>query len=437
MMYTYPMPSTTKESRLNPAQKRALLWGLAALALCLAMNVYHYSLQGARGLYVWNQTKLFRSLILMGFIPIGVALLSFPLDKLRSKTPAKIFRGSAIALSILVGIASLGILGFLVLGPRSGSLEQAHLVLVDPSKGIGRVAPAEASFSSGGMKAVRSTADAVQAGMPAPTLRVSISSDPHWGAGSSDASARSEILASIAEHRPDVFFMLGDTVETGSHSYEWDSALIDLEAILPKTPLRPLLGNHDALFGGQYLFRKAFFPKGLSSDSGSPYYYSIVDPSATFIILDLPWGTEEFRGAQERWLVSALKKADRTKPIVVLSHSYFYASGYDDPSLDKPWYDHYQNIPAIVPLLEEYGVSLVVSGHNHYQEFLRKNGVSYAVIGAMGGIPDPTPTYVSPASKWMAVSTFGRLDLDFYKGSIVLSFRDAAGALLHEERIGK
>jgi predicted phosphodiesterase len=431
------MSSKWKASQLNPAQKRALAWGLAALLLCFLMNAYHYSLQGAKGLYIWNRTGMFRSLILMGFIPIGVALLSFPLDKLKGKTPAKIFRGTAIVLSIAVGAASLGILSFLVVGPRLGTLEQAGITLVNPSKGIGRVDLKGATFSSGGKSAAGSEASLAKTEAVKPALRISISSDPHWGTKSSNASARSEILASIAERKPDAFFMLGDTVETGSHVNEWNSALADLESILPATPLRPLLGNHDALLGGQYLFKKAFFPKGFSSDSGSPYYYSIVDPAATFIVLDLPWGTEEFKGAQRRWLVSTLKKADRTKPIVVLSHSYFYASGYDDPDLDKPWYDHYQDIPAIVPLLKEYGVNLVVSGHNHYQEFLQHDGISYAIIGAMGGIPDPKPAHMSPASKWLAVSTFGRLDIDFYEGRMVLSFRDATGSLLHEETIAK
>ncbi|HEY9053923.1 MAG TPA: hypothetical protein VIO60_03815, partial [Rectinemataceae bacterium] len=114
---------------------------------------------------------------------------------------------------------------------------------------------------------------------------------------------------------------------------------------------------------------------------------------------------------------------------------FFYASGYDDPELDKPWYDHYQNIPAVVPLLEKYGVDLVVSGHNHYQELLEMNGVTYAVIGAMGGKPDPSPAYVSPASKWIAVGEHGRLDLDFYADELVLTFRDSTGNPLHEKRI--
>jgi len=432
MLYSFFMSLQRKDARLSAALKIALYWAFGALVLCLGMNAYHYSLEGAKGLYLWNRTGMFRALILMGFVPIGFAILSVPLDKLKRKTPAKIFRGTAIFLSILVGLASLGFLGFLILGPRNGTLEQARIILVDPSKGIGRIDTEGASFSTSGK-----AADIAKAKTPAASLRVSISSDSHWGAKSSNPSARSAILASIAEHRPDVFFMLGDTVDTGSKVEQWNSALYDLESIMPKTPLRPLLGNHDALFGGQYLFKKAFFPKGLSSDSGSPYYYSIADKAATFIILDLPWGTEEFKGAQKGWLVATLKKADKTKPIVVLSHSYFYASGYDDPDLDKPWYDHYQNIPAIVPILKEYGVSLVVSGHNHYQEFLQQDGISYAIIGAMGGIPDPSPAHMSPASKWLAVSTFGRLDIDFYEGRMVLSFRDSDGALLHEETIAK
>ncbi|SLM17433.1 Metallophosphoesterase (fragment) [uncultured spirochete] len=229
--------------------------------------------------------------------------------------------------------------------------------------------------------------------------------------------------------------MLGDTVETGSRSLMWNLALSDLEALIPDVPLRPLMGNHDAFFGGQYLFRKAFFPKNFSSDSGSPYYYSIDAGTAKIIVLDLPWGTEQFNRAQKEWLQKTLEKADPKLPIIVLSHSFFYASGYNDPTSDAPWYDNFQNIPAIAPLLERYGVDLVVSGHNHYEEYLEHNGVHYAVIGAMGGKSDPPPTYISPASKWMAVGTFGWLDVDITSSELVLSYRNENGKLLHEERI--
>jgi hypothetical protein len=425
------MTGNWNTGKLTLPQKRVLIYSLGALVLCLAMNIYHYSLEGAKGLYLWNRTGMFRSLILMGFLPGTIALLSFPLEKLKNKKVSKIARGTAITLSILVALLSAGILAFLIAGPRQGSVEPAKLTLMDPSKGIATRGFESAAFRSGDTSGA---VPATPANVGAPALRLSFSSDPHWGATTSNAGARMSILASVAEHKPDAFFMLGDTVETGSSSIQWNFALADLEAAIPKVPLRVLLGNHDALLGGQYLFKKAFFPKGFSSDSGSPYYYKMDSAAATIIVVDLPWGTENFGRKQRTWLENALKSADRAKPLIVLSHSFFYASGYDDPDLDKPWYDHYQNIPALVPLFEKYGVNLVISGHNHYQEYLENKGVRYAVIGAMGGIPDPEPSHVSPASKWRAVGKPGRLDVDIYDKDIVMTFRDESGNPLHEER---
>lgn len=450
------MTNKTDRNRLAPAQRRALFWAAAAFVACLAMNIYHYSLQGARGLYVWHSLSLFRILILMGLIPGTLVFISFPLEKLGGKkTAARIVRGTALAAALLVILASLGISAFLFAGPRLGSLEPARLTLINPAEGISRRASSDAAFSAGDSAApegapvtAKATASAAAqgspAGGPAPAasskapaealLRLSVSSDPHWGVDTANAAARSEILASVAEHRPDAFFILGDLTETGAKAWMWNSALADLEAIVPKVPVRPLLGNHDALFGGQYLFKKAFFPASFKSDSGSPYYYAIDAGAATIVVLNLPWGTENYGARQRAWLERTLKAADPAKPIIALSHSYFYASGYDDPEFGSPWYDHYQNIPAITPLFEKYGVDLVISGHNHYQEYLEHGAIRYAVIGAMGGIPDPEPVYVSPASKWIAVATFGRLDVDIFPAEVVLSFRDAPGALLHQER---
>lgn len=431
------MSVNRKASNLSPTQRRVLIWSLAALGSCLAMNAYHYSLQGARGLYLWNRTGMFRSLILMGFIPIGIALLSFPLGKLANKRAAAVFRGAALVLSFLVTLASAGILALLVAGPRLGTLEPARLELINPVEGIAPRTASEASFQSGNPTASQAFASGgSEATAGIPLLRLSFSSDPHWGTDTANGSARVNILASVAEHKPDAFFMLGDTVESGSKATEWNFALSDLEAILPKVPLRPLMGNHDALLGGQYLFRKAFFPPSLRTDSGSPYYYSIDAKAARIVVLNLPWGTENFGRRQRRWLEKVLKESPRDIPLIVLSHSFFYASGYDDPELDKPWYDHYQNIPALTPLFVRNGVDLVISGHNHYQEYLERDGVRYAVIGAMGGKSDPSPLYVSPASKWLAVATFGRLDVDILPAEVVLSYRNDTGQLLHEERFG-
>jgi len=152
-------------------------------------------------------------------------------------------------------------------------------------------------------------------------------------------------------------------------------------------------------------------------------------------VLDLLWGEEDFDLEQRAWLSAQLESIPRRDAVIVLSHCYFYASGYDDPESGSPWYDHPGTIREVVPILEKYGVDLVLSGHNHYLELLEWNGVAYAVIGAMGGVPDPEPTYRSPASKWIRVSTFGFLEAEFYSDRIELIFRDSGGAELHRAAV--
>lgn len=434
-------------SRLTTQQKTVLTWSLVALLSCAVMNIYFYSLEGSRGFYLWYNTALLRALAIMGLIPIGLAILTFPLEKLREKRPSQILRWIAIVASALVTLISVGILAFLVIGPRRGTIEPARLNLIDPAKAIvAQPAGAKATFSSG-ISPEGATQNSAPAEGPAgaadrnvralePKLRLSFSSDAHWGAASSNATARNEILQGISARNPDAFFYLGDMVENGSQSVNWNMALGDLEALIPKVPLRPVMGNHEALLGGEYNYRRLFFPKGFSSDSGSPYYYSVDAGAARIIVLDMLWGTEQFGKKQREWLEKTLKSANPATPIIVVSHCYYYASGYKDPDWGKPWYDHFQTIPAVTPLFEKYGVDLVISGHNHYQEYLEHNGVPYAIIGAMGGVSDPPPTYVSPASKWMAVGTFGWLDVDVYENTLLLSFRNEKGEVILQENLG-
>ena len=437
-------------------RKTALVWSLVALGACAIMNFYFYSLEGARGMYVWYNTALFQALIVMGLIPIGLVILTFPLEKLKEKLPSTILRWVSIVASVLVTLVSVGLLAFLIAGPRLGDIEPAKLNLINPANPIvAQAALGEPTISSGkandssavsgaaSTKNPRPQAASGEAQAPGstksttaePRLRLSFSSDAHWGADTSNASARTEILQGISARKPDAFFFLGDMTEYGFQAMHWNLALGDLEALIPNVPFRPVMGNHDALFGGQYNYKRIFFPKGFSSDSGSPYFYSIDAGAARIIVLDMPWGTEQFGKRQHDWLEATLKNSDPKVPIIVVSHSYYYASGYRDPKTGKPWYDNYETIPAVTPLFEKYGVDLVISGHNHYQEFLQHNGVSYAIIGAMGGISDPPPTYQSPASKWMAVATFGWLDVDVQNNELVLTFRNEKGEALHTELV--
>lgn len=398
------------------------VFALVAGFLSLIFNLYHFSLQGTGGLYTWHPLMLLKGILFMGLAPLLLTILYLLVFRAGPVWLRTGFRWLSLSVSAMVSLVSVALLAYLILVPRIGKLDIPQLSLINPVKGI------QPAFHS----TTQSSETAAQ-----PLMRLSFASDPHWGVESSSEDARTKILKSISQHRVDAFFMLGDTVETGNGVEKWNAALADLGKHIPQVPLRVLLGNHDALFGGQYLYKKALFPKDFSSDSGSPYYYTIDSQYVTVVVINLPWGTENFGSRQRRWLERTLASADHTKPLIVLSHSYFYASGYDDPDYGSPWYDHYQNIAKVVPLLEKYKVNLVVSGHNHYQELLSHNGITYAIVGSMGGIPDPKPTSVSPASRWIAVGQFGWLDVDVYKDRLHLVFRGETGESRFETELGR
>ena len=215
----------------------------------------------------------------------------------------------------------------------------------------------------------------------------------------------------------------------------WSRARDWLRAGLGAMPVLPVLGNHDAILNASGHLRDAFFPNGMHNDSGSPFYYSIEAGPLRFIVINLLWGTEDFDQKQRAWFENCLAGVPPGIQIVVLSHCFLYSSGHFNRPTGQAWYDKADTIRDIAPLLERYRVTLSVAGHNHYMEFLRHAGVSYAVIGAMGGKPDPIPTYISPASVWQRTGSFGYLDLAAWPDRLELRFIDQGGTILHQETI--
>jgi hypothetical protein len=101
------------------------------------------------------------------------------------------------------------------------------------------------------------------------------------------------------------------------------------------------------------------------------------------------------------------------------------------------WFDSAALIRDLAPMLEKGGVDLVVSGHNHFMEYLEAPGTGkpatgYAIVGTMGGKMDPVRTHVSDCSKWYLADQTGFLDVDLSGGRMKLTFRDETGKPLHE-----
>ena len=391
---------------------------IAALVVA-GFFLWIFSFQGTKGLPAWGAGwgTNFKAVGMLGVLPLIIALIGLIWLK---RPESKLGMGISIASIALAGLVVVGAvigIGEISLMSRALTRPLPQLNLVDPGKGIAPRGPADAEGN--------------------PVLRLALSSDPHWGAKTSNPAARASILKSIDAESParDAFFLLGDNVELGMNESYWREEAADLKANLVNTPARPILGNHDGLINGQYHFVKYFFPDKFTTDSGSRFYYSIDAGPARIFVIDLLWGPEEFDAAQKAWFEKALAATPRDKQIIVLSHCFVAASGYVEAETGKAWYDHAENLALIAPILEKYHVSLMVSGHNHFMEYLERNGVSYAIVGAMGGKPDPKRVYVSPSSKWYLSDAFGYLDLDVSAKGIALSFRDSEGKSLYEAQV--
>jgi UDP-2,3-diacylglucosamine pyrophosphatase LpxH len=255
-------------------------------------------------------------------------------------------------------------------------------------------------------------------------LHFSVASDTHVGAGDNRQDLTLEMIKQIAdpENNFDYFFSLGDLVENGSSRSQWQEALTDMSPIISSIPAGFVPGNHDTLFRGLDFYHYYCYPDGIVTKSGSGLYYRIDNGPIHFLVLDLEWSAETYSAAQAAWLEDQLKTIPDNDWKIVMSHGFYYSSGYIFHG--RQWYDNPETIQALTPLFEKYKVDLVFSGHNHQMELLQHSGVTYVVCGAFGGLPDPTRKYISPASLWYTTGQFGFMDVKISSQQADLTFCD-------------
>ena len=170
----------------------------------------------------------------------------------------------------------------------------------------------------------------------------------------------------------DVWLALGDNAYFAGLDSEYQRRFFDIyPMLLRNTVLWSTLGNHE-LYGGPedgvYDYFKIFSlpTQGEAGGvpSGTENYYSFDHGNIHFVCLDsedLP-----YRGAQamHRWLVEDLA-ANTNDWLIAYWHSPPYSKGSHDS--DDEFSLTYMRT-NIVPVLEAYGVDLVLSGHSHIYE---------------------------------------------------------------------
>jgi len=260
----------------------------------------------------------------------------------------------------------------------------------------------------------------------AESLNFACAGDLHFGKSSIRKDKVTGMLENILGDDTDLFFGLGDWVNSGFLDSQWNSFFSTCSPYLTRIPTGSLIGNHDAMFNGYKMYEDYFSPQGLDIENGTDLWKHVKMGNAHFFLLHLEWGIESFSDEQESWLIDELNAVPDDEWKIVMSHAPFYASGGD-------YLFHSQeeniegNVESLVPIFEDQGVDMVLSGHIHRMEAMEKNGIFYGIAGSFGSnawemdVSEPGENTL-----WIQDDTFGYMDITLEGNNGTVTFVDDA-----------
>lgn len=213
----------------------------------------------------------------------------------------------------------------------------------------------------------------------------------------------------------DVWLMLGDNAYYSGTDAEYQAAVFDTyTTLLQRTAVWSTLGNHETyspLPGGHLSYFDIFdFPTDGEAGgvpSGTERYYSFNYANVHFVCLDSELSSRSKSGAMLAWLEADLA-ANTNEWVIAFWHSPPYTKGSHDS--DNP-FDNRGNMiemrTNVNPILERYGVDLVLGGHSHNYErsYLLKGHYGYSweltanmVLDGTSGRPEEGGAYLKADS---------------------------------------
>ena len=198
----------------------------------------------------------------------------------------------------------------------------------------------------------------------------------------------------------DFFVNMGDLVDNGASSWQWDCWFDSVKGVIEDKPIVPLMGNHE-LYDLDWnesmpdMFLQLFDVPENGSARFSKYYFSYDVGNIHFVVLNTMWWELDayypgIRGEQVRWLREDLAASDKRWTVVmmhrdVLCYNISWAprdEGFEDIGT------------TFMPIFDEYGVDLVLTAHLHtyrnrghiYNFHESVEGPLYILTGVAGNI---------------------------------------------------
>ena len=180
------------------------------------------------------------------------------------------------------------------------------------------------------------------------------------------------VIDAVSQEDIDFFVHTGDMVERGGRDPQWEMFFRIEAPLLRKAPIFPAIGNHDISPRDYY---GEYFMTWWWSDSLTYYYQDWGD----LRIVAVDANIECRGGCVQNWFArkALAEGAKQGMLMIMMLHMPPYSSGAHGS------YEFVQG--AVEELATEYGVELVIAGHDHnYERTKPIKGVTYLVSGAAG-----------------------------------------------------
>ncbi len=193
------------------------------------------------------------------------------------------------------------------------------------------------------------------------------------GTASAEAAAvRDAYTAYTGARHTDLWLMLGDNAYNSGLDTEYQAAVFNMyPTFLQNSVLWPTLGNHDSgstspsgVFPYFDIFTLPQNGEAGGVASGTEHYYSFDYANIHLICLDSQSSDRSSNGVMCNWLRSDLA-ASLQDWVIAYWHHPPYSKGSHDSDTDSHMIEMRENV---LPILESFGVDLVLSGHSHSYE---------------------------------------------------------------------
>lgn len=209
-----------------------------------------------------------------------------------------------------------------------------------------------------------------------------------------------EVARGAFERNPDAIFFanVGDLVDNGEDSVQWEDWLKQIENFAPQIPFAPVMGNHET-YSREWTVRKpvAYLNYFATPDNGdknfSRHFYSFDCGAAHFAILDTQWDElgKEIIDAQKSWLRADMQATSKPWKIVFAHKDVLQYRINGRPERREGFSDVGE---IFMPEFESLGVDAVFTAHLHTYRNRGKlknfraneNGTLYILTGLSGNV---------------------------------------------------